>query len=100
MKMDLQRCQCESFGVRFELNANSDLLLAAVLRRAPLGTRVCADRSELERQFSLLKDGGAPGYRLTVGSKLLAQDVALPRVLDQLTRELMVHVADCAPDRV
>jgi hypothetical protein len=71
-----------------------------MLLGAPLGTQVCATAVEAVRQFALLRPGDGIGYRLAVDDEIVAESSELRTVLEQFARELMVHVANYAPDRV
>ncbi len=98
----LREFDCTAFGVSFQLAADSDCVLAKMLQCAPLGTAVrAAEPAEADAQrFALLESRGAVGYRLAIGDEVVAENAALPPLLDQLARDLMVHVANYAPDRV
>jgi hypothetical protein len=67
---------------------------------APLDVQVCAPSSATVHQFSLLNPREAAGFRLAVDDELVAEHAELQPALQQLARDLMVHVADYAPDRV
>jgi hypothetical protein len=67
---------------------------------APLGTQVCAPSSATAGQFSLLPPQGTAGFRLVIDDELIAEHAELQSALQQLTHELMIHVANYAPDRV
>lgn len=99
MSAGLRSLHCASFGVRFELAADSDQLLAEMLACAPLGTEVCGTSSDA-LQFTLRNARGSSGFRLAVDDEMVAEDAELQPVLEQLARDLMVHVANHAPDRV
>jgi serine kinase of HPr protein (carbohydrate metabolism regulator) len=58
----------------------------------------CVAGCEEARQFALVS-GGA-GYRLLVDDEVAGESQVLQPMLDQLGRDLMVHVANHAPDRV
>jgi serine kinase of HPr protein (carbohydrate metabolism regulator) len=92
--------RCMSFGVHFQLAADSDVVLAKMLERAPLGTQCTADGDGEAPRFSVLWIGGSAGYRLVLDDEVAAESVKLKPVLDQFARHLMVHVADHSPDRV
>jgi hypothetical protein len=100
MTARLQSLHCTSFGVSFQLAAESDCVLASMFACAPLGTQVCAPSSPAIRQFTLLSPRGTVGFRLAVDDKTIAEDGALQPALDRFARDLMVHVANYAPDRV
>jgi hypothetical protein len=68
---------------------------------APLGAQLCSsvDGAHLQ-QFTLLESPDRNGYRLLIANESVAQSAELQSLLDQLTRDLMIHVANHAPDRV
>jgi len=94
------RQDCIAFGVRFELVADSGDLLARMMRCAPHSTEACAGNADDVRQFALLANGSGTGYRLLTADEIAAEGAELQPVLDRFARDLMVHVADHAPDRV
>jgi serine kinase of HPr protein (carbohydrate metabolism regulator) len=93
---------CTAFRVGFRLTANSELLLSAMLQCAPFGAQVCArpSASTYYPSFALAKSPGRPDYCLIVDDQVIAESKELQSLLDHLTRSLMVHVANYAPDRV
>jgi hypothetical protein len=94
----LRSLYCISFGVQFQLTADSDLLLAAMQESAPFGTEFSVAPTGDARQFTLLASREGTGYRLIADGESVAEELKL--ILDQLARDLMVHVANHAPDRV
>jgi hypothetical protein len=100
MKAGMLSLDCVSFGVEFRLVADSDPLLASMRERAPFGTVIRAESSGDVQRFSLLSSTGGNGYRLEMGEEVIAEGAELQPVLDQLAFDLMVHVANHAPDRV
>jgi hypothetical protein len=99
MTAGLCSVDCASFGVMFRLAAESGPLLATMQKCAPLGIEPCAALVGDVREFTLL---GAEGdyYRLIADNEIVGESPVLRTLLDQLARELMVHVANHAPDRV
>lgn len=96
---------CVSFGVPFHLCADSDALLEDMMKATPFGTQPFADQScaasnAQAPEFKLLECAGNTGYRLIVDGEPTAQAEDLQPLLDHLARDLMVHVANHAPDRV
>jgi len=73
---------CISHGVPFTLQTNDEELLAAMADQLPFGTQVAA---------------GSIGEVFSLQSPAASE---LPQALEQLRRDLMVHVANYAPDRV
>ena len=100
MKASLLSLDCASFGVRFRLTADSGALLAKMMERAPFGTQAsvhsCADTGP----FAVVRRRGGIGYRLLADGKIVAESAELQPILDRLAGDLMVHVANYAPDRV
>jgi len=97
----LHEVDCAAFGVPFRLGAPSAELLAKMQHCAPLGVeRVSAGGREL-RAFAVTIIGpGQPAYRLRIDDQTLAEDSDLKALLDRLTSELTVYVAEHAEDRV
>jgi hypothetical protein len=100
MTTHTQSLPCVSFGVPFRLTADSDAVLAGMFACAPLGTEACTSSSAAARQFSLLASRETGGFRLIVDDETVAEHSELESALEQLARDLMVHVANYAPDRV
>jgi hypothetical protein len=67
---------------------------------APLGAQVCAASSAVARQFSLLSSLETPSFHLAADDELAAVHAELQSALRQLSRSLIIHVANYAPDRV
>jgi hypothetical protein len=95
---------CISFGVPFRLAAESELLIEKMLARAPFGTRTRVVPCGEVPEFTLTSLGQGPGYRLAVpkeaASEAAIEGPDLEPMLIQLARELMLLVANNAPDRV
>ncbi|HEY4382817.1 MAG TPA: hypothetical protein VGN01_20915 [Acidobacteriaceae bacterium] len=91
---------CISFGVPFVLAANCDTVLDEMLRRAPLGAQWGAVPVEEAEQFAIQEVGESGGHRLVLRNEVAAEDSDLEHLLEQLSRHLMIHVANHAPDRV
>jgi hypothetical protein len=100
MTAGLQSLHCAAFGVPFQLAADSDSVLANMLACAPLGAQVCATSAADAQQFSLLTSQETTAFRLIADDETVAEYPDLQSALQQLTRDLMVHVANYAPDRV
>jgi hypothetical protein len=100
MTTRLHSLNCTSFGVPFQLAADSDAALASMLARVPLGTQVCAPASAAAHQFSLLTPLGTASVRLAIEDEIVAEGAELEPILDELARDLMAHIANYAPDRV
>ncbi len=68
---------------------------------APLGTQSsCVEVLGDLQEFTLLGARGSAGYRLVVGDEVVAEAAEFRVVLERLTGDLMVYVANHAPDRV
>lgn len=100
MTGDLSSLDCMSFGVAFRLTADSEVLLTAMRRCAPVGMQVGATIREDARNFTMQCLRGAAGYRLDADGDMVVEGVTLQPILDKLACDLMVHVANFAPDRV
>jgi len=87
-----------AFGVRFRLRAERGEMLNAMRARVPYGAEQCAAAGS-GSEFALLGTG-EDGYRLIEGSHVAGESAQPCVLLDQLGRDLMVHVANCAPDLV
>lgn len=75
-------------------------MLAEMFACAPLGAQFGTPSSAIAQQFSLLTSQETGGYRLILDDETVAEHPDLQSALQQLTRDLMVHVANYAPDRV
>lgn len=100
MTAGMSTLHCVAFGVSFQLAADSDSELAQMLELAPLGTRICTASSAGSRRFALLKPPDTLRYRLLMDDGIVAESADLKGILDEFARELMVHVANHAPDRI
>lgn len=101
MRGDLCVVEYVAYGVCFRLVAESDELLDRMEKCVPWGGQVLWPASSLKTsaasEFALLRSGA--GFRLT-GDGTPKKDAAeLEEVLEALSREVMVHVAEYAPDR-
>ncbi len=100
MNDNLRSLDCMSFGVAFQLTADSDLLLTAMRKCAPVGMQVCASAPGDSRNFTMRRLRGGAGYRLEADCDVVDEGVILQPILDKLACDLMVYVANYAPDRV
>jgi hypothetical protein len=100
MTQNLLSLDCIAFGVRFQLNADSEVLLDKMLQCAPFATQRCATPAGDSQQFTLCSPGKNAVYRLHIAHRLAFESADRQSALAELTRELMVHTANCAPDRV
>lgn len=86
-----------SFGVPFRLVTNDDSLLQEMYRSVPYQSMAVSDDASAIT-FQLLRDDG--NYMLQSGEEPSPVEAELPVVLEQLRHDLMVHVAEYAPDSV
>jgi hypothetical protein len=100
MTQNLLSLDCIAFGVRFQLNADSEPLLEKMLECAPFATQRYDTSAGNPQQFTLLSPAAHAAYRLHVGDRIALESAALQPALTELARELMVHTANYAPDRV
>lgn len=89
-----------SFDVPFRLAAPSDALLARMIERAPFGAAPAASAVDNATTFSLTAPQPGSSYELRADDAVLADDSDLDTILDLLARDLMVHVANHAPNHV
>jgi hypothetical protein len=101
MKAETRTLECGSFGVGFRLAARSDELLAKMRLCVPLGTEVgaCVHAAAV-KEFAVFQNGPRASYRLRIEDEVVGESAELHDILELLKRDLMVHVADRAPDRV
>lgn len=71
-----------------------------MLECSPLDVELCAECPGSLQEFTLLGPGGSAAYRLVVGGEVVAEAADIGDVLGKLTGDLMVYVANHAPDRV
>jgi len=104
MSAEVYRVRCAAFGVEFCLAAESDEMLAAMRERAPWGTEIYKDGRGEAREFAVYdcvaKSSHADGYALLVEGETVVERAPLTAALGALARELMVHVAEFAPEHV
>jgi hypothetical protein len=89
-----------AFGVRFQLTTDSEAMLLRMLDCAPVGTQFSVRAAGEAQEFMLLNAQGSIGYRFVIDDEMLAEDVELRPVLNRLASDLMVYVANNAPDYV
>jgi hypothetical protein len=95
---EIRRQRCSAFGVEFTLAAESDELLEALRICAPWGTEIVRSGAGAASEFSLVCGGG--GFRAALNGETLVEAETLAAAVDALAGELMVHVAEFAPERV
>jgi len=100
MTVQLNSLHCVSFGVVFELTADSEVVLAQMLENAPMGTQVFALPSQGAQHFTLLRAGVGSRHLLKVDDQVVAEGPDLQHILEHLASELRTHVTGNAPDRV
>jgi len=92
--------ECAAFGVGFRMVAECDEVLAKMRLCAPLGTETGVHADAEAAEFAVFQNGMDAGYRLLIGGEVARESAELRDMLELLTRELMVHVADRAVGRV
>jgi hypothetical protein len=100
MTQNLLSLDCIAFGVRFQLNADSETLLDKMLECAPFATQRCDTPVGDPQQFTLLAPASKDAWQIFIGDRLTFESPDQQPALAELTRELMVHTANYAPDRV
>ena len=88
--------ECRAYGVGFRLRANSARLLELAVQRSPYGS----EPGGIPGAFEFVLTENDARYRLERNGSLVTEQKNLTRVLGRLGRELMVHVADMAPEFV
>jgi hypothetical protein len=91
---------CLSFGVPLRIVLGSDDLLAALPQSLPFATEMQAPPVAEAETFTVLPPDHQRGYRSYIGQYLTQESAEAQLVLDQLTRDIMVHVANFCPDRI
>jgi len=96
------RCvaDCVSFAVPFRLLADDEAVLEQMLKVAPLESARVTNGLGTSEQFRLRSPTDTSGYIGCIGDEVTIEHTKLQPVLEQLQRDLMVHVANQAPDRV
>jgi len=89
-----------SWGVPFQLAAETPMLLDRMRQSAPFGSVPCRIPDPSMRRFSLQPSNAHAGYRVVGGDELLADEECEDAALDQLGGHLITHVAEHAPDYV
>jgi hypothetical protein len=92
--------ECVAFGVEFRLAAESDEMLAKMRLCAPFGAEAVMEAHSEPIEFAIYQNRAGARYRLRIKNEVVGESVERHDILEQLARELMVHVANCAPDRV
>jgi hypothetical protein len=100
MTAGLRSLNCMAFGVPFRLAADSEVALTKILECAPFGTQRRTASCAAGLEYTLLRSPRSSGYRLVANAEIVAEGAELQPILDQLARDLMVQVANYAPDRV
>jgi hypothetical protein len=101
MRGSLCALDCVAYGVRLRFAAQSAEVLAMMEMCAPWSAEVCETPligSLAVTEFAL--DCRGDRYQLTRNGAVLAEVQELEVTLESLAREVMVHVADHAPERV
>ncbi len=98
MSVELHALHCTAFGVGFCLAAESEDVLRAMRERAPWGTEACKTVQANAREFTVRRSMG--GYCAVVDGEVITEGGELKAALDEFARELMVHVAEFAPEHI
>lgn len=96
----LYSLDCIAFGVPFQMSAVSEAGFAKMYECVPFGTQHRKASCAAGLQYTLLGSMRDGHYQLVVNDLVVAEGAELEPILEQLTRDLMVHVANYAPDRV
>jgi hypothetical protein len=102
--MTQHQMECEAYGVAFRLGSTSPALLDLAMGELPYGSgsregsRTTAGISSPE--FFLQESETGDSYRLLLDGESLTEWQDLPGVLGRLHGDLMVHIANFAPDFV
>ena len=89
-----------AFGVPLRLLVGSLELLSELPSLLPHSSAILPGDVEEAQTFSLLPPSGAYGYRSYIGSELTMESADAQPVLHQFARDLIVHVANLAPEHV
>jgi hypothetical protein len=87
-----------SFGVPFQLLAEDVTLLQKMRGMLPLNSEETANPAPTAERFYIRSTSNT--YAVYVGDELTIESAKLQLVLEQFRQDLMVHVADHAPDCV
>jgi hypothetical protein len=88
-----------SYGVPFRLTAESPDMLERMRRQAPYGSAACPAVPFGARNFSL-RAAPCGAYQVLADGEPLVDGAAMTPALVQLGGQLMIHVAEYAPDFV
>jgi len=89
-----------SHGVPLLIRVGSEELLAALSDLLPHDTKLIDAAQEGAQTFSLLPPSVEHGYRCFQGEELALEHEDAKPVMEQFSRDVMVYVANHAPDRV
>ena len=91
--------QAEAYGVCFRVQVPSSLPHAMLLNLLPHGSSLLESVPAEAVSFAV-QPGPSETHVTRAGDELTGEWPTLSEALEQLTRDLMIHVADHAPDRV
>jgi len=89
-----------SHGVPFRLSAKTKMLLELMRQQAPFGSLECPDLQAQACAFALENSESSARYVVTMDGEILTADEPLRSALIELGGQLMIHVAEYAPDYV
>lgn len=99
MTATIHKLRCATFGVEFDLVADSDDVLSAMQERAPWGTHIIRQESaNVTVEFAVRRSG--EGYCVTTSGGVIAESRKMQEALDICAHEVMLHVAGYAPGYV
>ena len=91
---------CVSFGVPFRLSTDDPSLLPAMINVLPYQTEISQDEIPEAEPFHIATPHEGCAFRLRSHGAVTLEHNDLPPILERLGQDLMVHVANHAPDRV
>jgi len=89
-----------SWGVPFRLAAETPILLDRMRKLAPFGSVPCPHPSASAHTVALHGPHSRTEFQLFCNQELIAEEVSLDALLDQLGGHLIIHVAEHAPDYI
>jgi hypothetical protein len=88
-----------AYGVSFRLGASSESLFVQALQSLPYGSVPSGEGADGGAEFVMTEQAGRP-YNVSLDGVLVSAAVDLPMALELLARDLMIHVANYAPEFV
>jgi len=96
----LHTVDCLSYGVPLRIQVGSGALFAGLPRLLPFATETMTAPVPGAQSFTVLPPSEGRGFRCYVGAELTQESAEAGPVLEQLARDLMIHVANFCADRV